>query len=129
MQKPRILVLDDEQILAECIAGILAVHMPSADIQFTSSNPEAMNWLKTSHYDVVISDGAAYSAAFVREFNQIAGTTSLIFMSGSTVVLQEARSYGAVHTLSKPFPVPVLLDKLRQLGFSEFIRELPGVTS
>ena len=129
LRPARVLVIDDEELIAELLSEILQIigHQPT----IRNSAIDALDLLKRQSFDVIISDmrmpqmsGAEFHAALSRQNPDLA--RRIIFLTGDTVseeVVKFLKSTGNPH-LAKPFQ----LDGVRKV-IDELLARFPPATT
>ncbi len=117
-QKPRVLVVDDERVIADTLAIILNQHGYEAIAVYTGT--AAVEQARTVHPDLVISDvimpdmNGIEAAINIRKFLP---TCKILLFSGQAAtadLLESARAQGhEFEILAKPVHPQDLLSKLR----------------
>lgn len=117
-QKPRVLVVDDERVIADTLAIILNQHGYEATAVYTGT--AAVEQARTVHPDLVISDvimpdmNGIEAAINIRKFLP---TCKILLFSGQAAtadLLESARAQGhEFEILAKPVHPQDLLSKLR----------------
>jgi DNA-binding NtrC family response regulator len=112
--KQTVLVVDDEEIIREFLKEVL-----NDDYQVTtaSDGDEAINFLRTGSFDLVITDlkmPRVSGEEVVREARQTCPTAPVIVMSGysSLYTVSQSVNHGANAFLSKPFSISQLLQTI-----------------
>ena len=120
-KKPKILVVDDERIALESLEYILS--REDYTVVTAGSGTEALDKLKGSDYDIVITDlimGDVDGTAIIKETSRKYPDTRVIMITGYATVdtAVQALRMGAFHYIEKPVRVDDLLsavkDALRQ---------------
>src|SRR5439155_5568856 len=125
-QRPRVLVVDDEQSMRELLAIVLK--REGYDVVLADSGAAAIEALERERVDVLISDikmadvsGVDVLRAAKRIDQDILGIMITAFASTDTAV--EAMRLGACDYLSKPFDVDLLKMKVREKIENRQIRQ------
>lgn len=115
----RILVVDDEAGIRDLCARVLKRN--GFDVTLASSGEEAVKYLKTAPYDIVISDirmpgisGIDVLTAAKALYPEIA--VILITGFGASEVAERASQAGVYRILNKPFDTLELLGMVRKLS-------------
>lgn len=119
-RRPRVLVVDDEQIVRD----LLLVTLASADYDVESApdGARAIQMLRAASFDLLITDvrmPGTDGLAVVREARRQSGTMSIVIITGasSEAIAIEAINLGVNGYLTKPFGVErVLAVAARALG-------------
>ncbi len=111
MSKKSILIVDDEEIIREFLFEVLA---EDYDIQVAMDGDEAIEKLKTSKFDLIITDlkmPRVSGEEVVKFARQADPTSKVIVISGysSLYTVSQSVNSGAYAFLSKPFSIKELL--------------------
>ena len=106
MPPPRVLILDDEKPVRECVRRQLKLR--GYETAGASSAAEALNTLASAAFDLVVCDlrmPGAGGIEFLREANSKYPETGVVLMSGvhDLSLAVEAMRLGALDYISKPF--------------------------
>lgn len=140
MSQIRILVVDDNQDLAEILADILDLNGFYVDIAYDGES--AIEQFRKNDYDLAFMDVKLPGMNGVESFLQIRKikpNARVIMMTGFSVehLLDEAVRHGAWAVMHKPLEIPKVLDMLENMGsdgvvlvadddpfFSQMLREV-----
>jgi len=120
VERPRILVVDDEQAVRELVAKTLS--MADYDVDTASDGPSAVDRLKNTDYDLLITDlkmPGMDGLSVIREARQRSAELPIIIITGYSTEASaiEAINLGVCGYLTKPFRLPrVLAVAARALG-------------
>jgi excisionase family DNA binding protein len=120
LDRPRILVVDDEQQVRDLVAKTLS--MADYDVDTASDGPSAIDCLKTAEYDLLITDlkmPGMDGLSVIREARQKSAELPIIIITGYSTEASaiEAINLGVCGYLTKPFRLPrVLAVAARALG-------------
>ncbi len=118
MRKLKILVVDDDQDLSECMADIM--EQEGHEVQLAFSGEEAIRKFKEEDYDIAFMDvnlpgkNGVESFLEIRKFKPHA---NVVIMTAISVdqLLEQALGNGAIGVLNKPFDPKDLLQALEDL--------------
>ena len=120
VERPRILVVDDEEPVRELVAKTLA--SADYDVDTASNGAEALTRLKASEYDLLITDlkmPGMDGLSVIREARRQSTDMPIVIITGYSTEASaiEAINLGVQGYLTKPFRVPrVLFIAARALG-------------
>jgi len=119
-ERPRILVVDDEQAVRDLVAKTLA--MADYDVETVADGPTAIERLRTNDYDLLITDlkmPGMDGLSVIREARRQSAELPIIIITGFSTEASaiEAINLGVSGYLTKPFRLPrVLAATTRALG-------------
>jgi len=119
-ERPRILVVDDEQAVRDLVAKTLA--MADYDVETVADGPTAIERLRTNDYDLLITDlkmPGMDGLSVIREARRQSADLPIIIITGFSTEASaiEAINLGVSGYLTKPFRLPrVLAATARALG-------------
>jgi excisionase family DNA binding protein len=119
-ERPRILVVDDEQAVRDLVAKTLA--MADYDVETVADGPTAIERLRTNDYDLLITDlkmPGMDGLSVIREARRQSAELPIIIITGFSTEASaiEAINLGVSGYLTKPFRLPrVLAATARALG-------------
>jgi len=119
-ERPRILVVDDEQAVRDLVAKTLA--MADYDVETVADGPTAIERLRTNEYDLLITDlkmPGMDGLSVIREARRQSAELPIIIITGFSTEASaiEAINLGVSGYLTKPFRLPrVLAATARALG-------------
>jgi excisionase family DNA binding protein len=120
VERPRILIVDDEQTVRDLVAKTLT--MADYDVDTASDGPSALDRLRTAEYDLLITDlkmPGMDGLSVIREARQRSAEMPIIIITGYSTEASaiEAINLGVCGYLTKPFRLPrVLAVAARALG-------------
>jgi excisionase family DNA binding protein len=120
VDRPRILIVDDEQAVRELVAKTLT--MADYDVDTAADGPSAIDRLKSTDYDLLITDlkmPGMDGLSVIREARQKSAELPIIIITGYSTEASaiEAINLGVCGYLTKPFRLPrVLAVAARALG-------------
>lgn len=112
----KILVVEDDEFLAETIADCLIFTGHSADRIGTGT--EACQMLKANQYDLVLLDSMLpdmNGLDILKSYKAESGTAKVLFLTGAKKNEEAAMELGADYFLSKPFEIDELLSVVNRL--------------
>jgi DNA-binding response OmpR family regulator len=112
----KILVVEDDEFLAETIADCLIFTGHNADRIGTGT--EACQMLKTNQYDLVLLDSMLpdmNGLDILKVYKEEKGTAKVLFLTGAKKNEEAAMELGADYFLSKPFEIDELLSVVNKL--------------
>jgi DNA-binding NtrC family response regulator len=117
MTKKKILVVDDEKPIRIGCEAILVKE--GYDVRIAESGEEAMQLLKESRYDLVITDLQMYDIDGVKLFKHVCANypgTGMIMMTGygSTDTALKALKQGTYDYITKPVDLTALCSLVKQ---------------
>lgn len=109
-EKQSILIVDDEEIIRDFLSEVLEDY----DISLACDGDEAINKLKGTHFDLVITDlrmPKVPGEEVVRAARELSPDTKVIVISGysSLYTVSQSVNHGACAFLSKPFSIKELI--------------------
>ena len=119
-ERPRILVVDDEQAVRDLVAKTLA--MADYDVETVADGPTAIERLRANEYDLLITDlkmPGMDGLSVIREARRQSAELPIIIITGFSTEASaiEAINLGVSGYLTKPFRLPrVLAATARALG-------------
>jgi excisionase family DNA binding protein len=119
-ERPRILVVDDEQAVRDLLAKTLT--MADYDVDAASDGPAAIERLRAVTYDLLITDlkmPGMDGLSLIRETRKISAELPIIVITGYSTEASaiEAINLGVAGYLTKPFRLPrILAAAARALG-------------
>jgi excisionase family DNA binding protein len=120
VERPRILVVDDEASIRELLSKTLA--LAEYDVDTAPDGRTAIERLRLSHYDLLIADlkmPGLDGLSLIREAKRLSADLPVIIITGFSTESSaiEAVNLGVAGYLTKPFRVPqVLAAAARALG-------------
>lgn len=120
MDRPRILIVDDEQTVRDLVAKTLT--MADYDVDTAPDGPTAIDRLRSAQYDLLITDlkmPGMDGLSVIREARQQSAEMPIIIITGYSTEASaiEAINLGVSGYLTKPFRLPrVLAVAARALG-------------
>jgi DNA-binding NtrC family response regulator len=121
---PRILLLDDDPALLECLSEMLRLRLPAVGVEACEAPAEAMDRLYSTDYQLVISDLKMPSMdglAVLRMVKAVRPSMPVLLITGvipDEDVTALARRHGAIDLVSKP---------LERNAFIETITRILGI--
>lgn len=119
-ERPRILIVDDEQAVRELLAKTLT--MADYDVDTAPDGPTALDRLRAAEYDLLITDlkmPGMDGLSVIREARRVRPDLALIIITGYSTEASaiEAINLGVSGYLTKPFRLPrILAATARALG-------------
>jgi len=120
MERPRVLIVDDEQSVRDLVAKTLT--MADYDVDTAPDGPSALDRMRTTEYDLLITDlkmPGMDGLSVIREVRQRSTELPIIIITGYSTEASaiEAINLGVSGYLTKPFRLPrVLAVAARALG-------------
>jgi excisionase family DNA binding protein len=120
VERPRILIVDDEQTVRDLVAKTLT--MADYDVDTAPDGPSALDRLRSADYDLLITDlkmPGMDGLSVIREARQRSAELPIIIITGYSTEASaiEAINLGVCGYLTKPFRLPrVLAVAARALG-------------
>jgi excisionase family DNA binding protein len=120
MDRPRILIVDDEQTVRDLVAKTLS--MADYDVDTAPDGPSALDRLNTTEYDLLITDlkmPGMDGLSVIREVRRRSAELPIVIITGYSTEASaiEAINLGVSGYLTKPFRLPrVLAVAARALG-------------
>jgi len=120
LERPRVLVVDDEQQIRDLVAKTLST--ADYDVDTAPDGPSAIDRLKNTDYDLLITDlkmPGMDGLSVIREARQRSAELPIIIITGFSTEASaiEAINLGVCGYLTKPFRLPrVLAVAARALG-------------
>jgi len=120
VDRPRILLVDDEQTVRDLVAKTLT--MADYDVDTAPDGPSALDRLRSAEYDLLITDlkmPGMDGLSVIREARQKSAELPIIIITGYSTEASaiEAINLGVCGYLTKPFRLPrVLAVAARALG-------------
>lgn len=108
--KLRILIVDDDRMMAQTLFDILKVKGYEAEAAYSSA--EALYKMKKDHFDCVLTDikmPEMNGVELYRAIKAIQPELSVVFMTAYSELIKEGLEEGAIATLTKPFDINLLL--------------------
>ena len=115
MPRRRVLIIDDEQDMLDCVAEVLVQHY---DVTLAMSGPEALHALRVGEFDAVLLDLKMSGVDGFDVLNYLARfqpQTKVMIASGLPSLDRIAESYGASDWLAKPYHIDVLEKRVARL--------------
>ena len=111
-ERPRILVVDDEQSVRELLAKTLT--MSDYDVDTAGDGPAALDRLRTADYDLLITDlkmPGMDGLSVIREARRLRPEVAVVIITGYSTEASaiEAINLGVAGYLTKPFRLPRIL--------------------
>jgi excisionase family DNA binding protein len=119
-ERPRILVVDDEQAVRDLLAKTLT--MADYDVDTAPDGPAALDRLRAAEYDLLITDlkmPGMDGLSVIREARRIRPDLAVVIITGYSTEASaiEAINLGVAGYLTKPFRLPrILAATARALG-------------
>jgi excisionase family DNA binding protein len=119
-ERPRILVVDDEQAVRDLLAKTLT--MADYDVDTSPDGPAALDRLRAAEYDLLITDlkmPGMDGLSVIREARRIRSELAVVIITGYSTEASaiEAINLGVAGYLTKPFRLPrILAATARALG-------------
>jgi excisionase family DNA binding protein len=119
-ERPRILVVDDEQAVRDLLSKTLT--MADYDVDSADDGPSAIDKMRAVEYDLLITDlkmPGMDGLSVIREARKLAGDLRVIIITGYSTEASaiEAINLGVSGYLTKPFRLPrILAAAARALG-------------
>jgi excisionase family DNA binding protein len=119
-ERPRILVVDDEQAVRDLLAKTLT--MADYDVDTAPDGPTALDRLRAAEYDLLITDlkmPGMDGLSVIREARRIRQDLAVVIITGYSTEASaiEAINLGVAGYLTKPFRLPrILAAAARALG-------------
>jgi excisionase family DNA binding protein len=112
LQRPRVLVVDDENSIRELLSKTLA--LAEYDVETAADGRAALEHVRHGHYDLVITDlkmPGLDGLSLIREVRRLDATLPIIIITGYSTESSaiEALNLGVAGYLTKPFRVPQVL--------------------
>ena len=120
VDRPRILIVDDEQAVRDLVAKTLT--MADYDVDTAADGPSAIDRLRNTDYDLLITDlkmPGMDGLSVIREARQKSAEMPIVIITGYSTEASaiEAINLGVCGYLTKPFRLPrVLAVAARALG-------------
>src|SRR5690349_17925792 len=120
VERPRILIVDDEQTVRDLVAKTLT--MADYDVDTAPDGPSALDRLRSADYDLLITDlkmPGMDGLSVIREARQKSAELPIVIITGYSTEASaiEAINLGVCGYLTKPFRLPrVLAVAARALG-------------
>ena len=120
VERPRILVVDDEQAVRDLLAKTLT--MADYDVDTSPDGPAALDRLRVADYDLLITDlkmPGMDGLSVIREARRIRPEIAVVIITGYSTEASaiEAINLGVAGYLTKPFRLPrILAAAARALG-------------
>ena len=116
MEKVKILIVDDEQVVLDSCRKVLAAE--GFEVFLASSAVEALEAMKTDEFSLLLVDVKMPEhdgMYLIRELNEHWLGTPVMVMSGyhTAQTIEEAKQRGAVSFIYKPFTPDELIDSVR----------------
>lgn len=116
-RKPSILIVDDEEVARKNLAHIFLKE--DYEVQTAASGYEAVNRLKSSQFDVILTDLKMQQIdgmELLGHAKSLSPSTNVVMMTGYATVdtAVEAIKKGAFHYVAKPFKVDEVRSVIRQ---------------
>jgi DNA-binding NarL/FixJ family response regulator len=110
----RTLIVDDEQIIRDIVADILACEGGAVEAVGVATCAEALRLARTQEFDVVLLDVCMEDGdgvELLRQFRELRPDARIYMVTGYEVEnqLQQALAEGATGTIRKPFRVHEIL--------------------
>jgi CheY-like chemotaxis protein len=115
MPRRRVLIVDDEQDMLDCVAEVLVQHF---DLTLATSGPEALRALRVGEFDAVLLDLKMSGVDGFDVLNYLARfqpKTKVMIASGLPSLDRIAERYGASDWLAKPYHIDVLEKRVARL--------------
>lgn len=111
MKIARILIVDDDQELADSLADV--IELSGYDVSVASDGREAVELFRQRHFDLVLTDVRMPIMNGVDcffEIRRLKPDANVVLMTGlREPIVDRALQAGALHLLYKPFPLSELL--------------------
>ncbi len=111
-----ILIVDDDRRMAQTLLDIFKVQGYEGEAAY--SGPEALDKVKKSHFDCVLTDikmPEMNGVELFRAIKTIQPELPVVFMTAYSELVQEGLEEGAIATLTKPLDINLLLSFLASL--------------
>src|SRR5262252_9744469 len=116
MKRVDVMIVDDDQDLAESLADLLAAN--GYQVEVATNGKEAVERFRNKDYDITFMDVRMPVMNGVDSFFEIRRlkpTAKIVLMTGfKEEIVGKALDAGAMGLLNKPFGVEALLDKIGQ---------------
>lgn len=115
MTRRRVLIVDDEQDMLDCVAEVLVQHF---DVTLANTGPEALRALRVGDFDAVLLDLKMSGVDGFDVLNYLARfqpQTKVMIASGLPSLDRIAQRYGASDWLAKPYHIDVLEQRVARL--------------
>ena len=114
MDKPKVLLIDDEEMITELVKEILS---DTYDIESSNSSIAGAELTKSGNYNVVLSDlkmPGLDGIGVLRKVKEYSPKTDVIIMTGFATIdsAVEAIKFGAFDYITKPFEIDYLRQKI-----------------
>lgn len=106
MNAPHFLVVDDDEAFRNYLKLALLVVFEEAQVETAESVGEAIELIRATEFDVVLSDiqlGRVTGIDLVRQTRVLRPVPTIVLMTGDHRLLSEAMNSGAYACLGKPF--------------------------
>lgn len=117
---PKVLVVEDEQLLAEALALTLRAHTPYEIVGVATTLEDADNLIERHKPDVIVSDQMLPDGFATQRFDQWRTVTPdalfvLMTAFSSSEVMRDAREAGAAAVVVKGGPLQTLVEAIRRV--------------
>jgi len=122
MEKKKVLVIDDEQIVLDSVSQILIDENYEVDVSL--SGREGLDWAIERPYDIILTDIRMPDIGgmrVLRDIKRVKSSLPVVIITGyaTTKSAVQAMKLGAAEYIEKPFEPEQLLEAVaRALGFS-----------
>jgi DNA-binding NtrC family response regulator len=127
MEKKKVLVIDDEQIVLDSVSQILIDDNYEVDVSL--SGREGLDWAIERPYDIILTDIRMPDIGgmrVLRDIKRVKSSLPVVIITGyaTTKSAVQAMKLGAAEYIEKPFEPEQLLDAVaRALGISPEVEE------
>jgi len=127
MEKKKVLVIDDEQIVLDSVSQILIDENYEVDVSL--SGREGLDWAIERPYDIILTDIRMPDIGgmrVLRDIKRVKSSLPVVIITGyaTTKSAVQAMKLGAAEYIEKPFEPEQLLDAVaRALGISPEVEE------
>ena len=122
MKKPRVLFVDDDEVVVRFLKRVLLKSSVQWDMDFLNSVDQALEKLKDTHYDVLVSDlkmpdKSGFDFLSILQKNECLRHLPVILLTGfeEANLKRKALEYGAIDLLPKPVEVEDLVARINSV--------------
>ena len=118
---PRILLLDDDPVLLECLSEMLRLRIPGVGVEACEFPADAMDRLNSIEYHLVISDlkmPGMDGLAVLRMVKALCPSMPVLLITGvipDDDVIAIARRHGAIDLISKPLERHAFIETITRI--------------